>query len=98
MITLLIIIFIICMVVMKIKDSPEQEREHVQRYLGEDFATKDYCKTVAKKQIKQEDKDELRMANNSFKLAWQQGNTRKDRIKERTAELMKEEQNKKQGW
>ena len=97
MITLLIIIFIICMVVMKIKDTPEQEREHVKRYLGEDFATKDYCKTVAKKQIKQEDKDELRMANNSFKLAWQQGNTRKDRIKKRTAELMKEEQNKKQG-
>ena len=97
MITLLIIIFIICMVVMKIKDTPEQEREHVQRYLGEDFATKDYCKTVAKKQIKQEDKDELRMANNSFKLAWQQGDTRKDRIKKRTAELMKEEQNKKQG-
>ena len=95
MITLLIIIFIICMVVMKIKDSPEQEREHVQRYLGEDFATKDYCKTVAKKEIKQEDKDELRMANNSFKLAWQQGNTRKERIKERTAELMKEEQNNK---
>ncbi len=95
MITLLIIIFIICMVVMRIKDSPEQERDHVQRYLGEDFATKDYCKTVAKKQIKQEDKDELRMSNNSFKLAWQQGSTRKDRIKERTAELMKEEQNKK---
>ena len=95
MITLLIIIFIICMVVMKIKDTPEQEREHVQRYLGEDFATKDYCKTVAKKQIKQEDKDELRMSNNSFKLAWQQGSTRKDRIKKRTAELMKEEQNNK---
>ena len=95
MITLLIIIFIICMVVMKIKDSPEQEREHVQRYLGEDFATKDYCKTLAKKQIKQEDKEELRKANNNFKLAWQQGNTRKDRIKERTAELMKEEQNNK---
>ena len=95
MITLLVIIFIICMVVMKIKDTPEQEREHVQRYLGEDFATKDYCKTVAKKQIKQEDKDELRMANNSFKLAWQQGDTRKDRIKKRTAELMKEEQNNK---
>ena len=95
MITLLIIIFIICMVVMKIKDTPEQEREHVQRYLGEDFATKDYCKTLAKKQIKQEDKDALRMANNSFKLAWQQGDTRKDRIKKRTAELMKEEQNNK---
>ena len=95
MITLLVIIFIICMVVMKIKDSPEQEREHVERYLGEDFATKDYCKTVAKKQIRQEDKDELRIANNNFRLAWQQGSTRKDRIKERTAELMKEVQNKK---
>lgn len=95
MITLLVIIFIICMVVMKMKDSPEQEREHVQRYLGEDFATKDYCKTVAKKQIKQEDKEELRKANNNFKLAWQQGNTRKDRIKKRTAELIEEEQNKK---
>ena len=95
MITLLIIIFIICMVVMKIKDSPEQERKHVQRYLGEDFATKDYCKTVAKKQIKQEDKEESRKANNNFKLAWQQGNTRKDRIKKRTVELIEEEQNKK---
>ena len=95
MITLLVIIFIICMIVMRIKDTPEQEREHVKRYLGEDFATKDYCKTVAKKQIKQEDKDELRMANNSFKLAWQQGDTRKDRIKKRTAELIEEEQNKK---
>ena len=95
MITLLIIIFIICMVVMKIKDSPEQEREHQARYLGEDFANKEYYKTLAKKQIKQEDKDELRMANNSFKLAWQQGDTRKDRIKKRTAELIEEEQNKK---
>lgn len=95
MITLLIIIFIICMVVMKIKDTPEQEREHQARYLGEDFANKEYYKTLAKKQIKQEDKDELRMANNSFKLAWQQGNTRKDRIKKRTAESMKEEQNNK---
>lgn len=95
MITLLIIIFIICMVVMKIKDTPEQEREHQARYLGQEFADKEYYKTLAKKQIKQEDKDELRMANNSFKLAWQQGDTRKDRIKERTAELMKEEQNNK---
>ena len=65
------------------------------RSLGQEFADKEYYKTLAKKQIKQEDKDELRMANNSFKLAWQQGSTRKDRIKERTAELMKEEQNKK---
>ena len=97
MITLLIIIFIICMVVMKIKDTPEQEREHQARYLGENFADKEYYRKKAKQQIKEEDKDELRMANNSFKLAWQQGDTRKDRIKERTAELMKEEQNKKQG-
>ena len=95
MITLLIIIFIICMIVMRIKDTPEQEREHQARYLGQEFADKEYYKTLAKKQIKQEDKDELRMANNSFKLAWQQGSTRKDRIKKRTAELMKEEQNKK---
>ena len=95
MITLLIIIFIICMVVMKIKDTPEQEREHQARYLGQEFADKEYYKTLAKKQIKQEDKDELRMANNSFKLAWQQGDTRKDRIKKRTTELIEEEQNKK---
>ena len=95
MITLLIIIFIICVVVMKIKDTPEQEREHVQRYLGEDFATKDYCKTVAKKQIKQEDKQLLIENNNSAKLSFKLGQTRRERIKERTAELMKEEQNNK---
>ena len=95
MITLLIIIFIICMVVMRIKDTPEQEREHQARYLGQEFADKEYYKTLAKKQIKQEDKEALRMASNNFKLAWQQGSTRKERIKKRTAELMKEEQNKK---
>ena len=94
MITLLIIIFIICMVVMKIKDSPEQEREHVQRYLGEDFATKDYCKTVAKKQIKQEDKEALRLSNNQYKLAFQQGKTKKERIKKRVKELTEEQNNK----
>ena len=94
MITLLVIIFIICMVVMKIKDSPEQEREHVQRYLGEDFATKDYCKTVAKKQIKQEDKEALRLSNNQYKLAFQQGKTKKERIKKRVKELTEEQNNK----
>ena len=94
MITLLVIIFIICMVVMKIKDSPEQEREHVERYLGEDFATKDYCKTVAKKQIKQEDKEALRLSNNQYKLAFQQGKTKKERIKKRVKELTKEQNNK----
>lgn len=94
MITLLVIIFIICMVVMKIKDSPEQEREHVERYLGEDFATKDYCKTVAKKQIKQEDKEALRLSNNQYKLAFQQGKTKKERIKKRVKELTEEQNNK----
>ena len=94
MITLLIIIFIICMVVMKIKDTPEQEREHVQRYLGEDFATKDYCKTVAKKQIKQEDKEALRLSNNQYRLAFQQGKTKKERNKKRVKELTEEQNNK----
>ena len=94
MITLLIIMFIICTVVMKIKDTPEQEREHVQRYLGEDFATKDYCKTVAKKQIKQEDKEALRLSNNQYKLAFQQGKTKKERIKKRVKELTEEQNNK----
>ena len=31
MITLLVIIFIICMILMRIKDTPEQEREHQAR-------------------------------------------------------------------
>ena len=94
MITLLVIIFIICMVVMKIKDSPEQEREHVERYLGEDFADKEYYKTLAKKQIKQEDKEALRLSNNQYKLAFQQGKTKKERIKKRVKELTEEQNNK----
>ena len=94
MITLLIIIFIICMVVMKIKDTPEQEREHQARYLGQEFADKEYYKTLAKKQIKQEDKEALRLSNNQYKLAFQQGKTKKERIKKRVKELT-EEQNKK---
>lgn len=90
MITLLVIIFIICMIVMRIKDTPEQEREHVKRYLGEDFATKDYCKTLAKKQIKQEDKQLLIENNNSAKLSFKLGQTRRERIKEREAKLIEE--------
>ena len=90
MITLLIIIFIICMVVMKIKDTPEQEREHVQRYLGEDFATKDYCKTVAKKQIKQEDKQEIKDNPYNVFIGMKQGWTLPDRVKERAEKLQKE--------
>ena len=94
MITLLIIIFIICMVVMKIKDTPEQEREHQARYLGQDFADKEYYKTLAKKQIKQEDKEALRLSNNQYKLAFQQGKTKKERIKKRVKELTEEQNNK----
>ena len=90
MITLLVIIFIICMIVMRIKDTPEQEREHVKRYLGEDFATKDYCKTLAKKQIKQEDKQLLIENNNSAKLSFKLGQTRRATIKEREAKLIEE--------
>ena len=94
MITLLVIIFIICMVVMKIKDTPEQEREHQARYLGQEFADKEYYKTLAKKQIKQEDKEALRLSNNQYKLAFQQGKTKKERIKKRVKELTKEQNNK----
>ena len=94
MITLLIIIFIICMVVMKIKDTPEQEREHQARYLGQEFADKEYYKTLAKKQIKQEDKEALRSSNNQYKLAFQQGKTKKERIKKRVKELTEEQNNK----
>ena len=90
MITLLIIIFIICMVVMKIKDTPEQEREHQARYLGQEFADKEYYKTLAKKQIKQEGKQLLIENNNSAKLSFKLGQTRRERIKEREAKLIEE--------
>ena len=90
MITLLIIIFIICMVIMKIKDSPEQEREHQARYLGEDFANKEYYRKEAKRQIKEEDKQLLIENNNSAKLSFKLGQTRRERIKEREAKLIEE--------
>lgn len=90
MITLLIIIFIICMVVMKLKDSPEQEREHQARYLGEDFANKEYYRKEAKRQIKEEDKQLLIENNNSAKLSFKLGQTRRERIKEREAKLIEE--------
>ena len=90
MITLLIIIFIICMVVMKIKDSPEQEREHVQRYLGEDFATKEYYRKEAKRQIKEEDKQEIKDNPYNVFIGMKQGWTLPDRVKERVEKLQKE--------
>lgn len=89
MITLLIIIFIICMVVMKIKDSPEQEREHQARYLGEDFANKEYYRKEAKRQIKEEDKQEAAERPFNMFIPMRQGYTLPDRVKERQYKLAK---------
>lgn len=89
MITLLIIIFIICMVVMKIKDSPEQEREHQARYLGEDFANKEYYRKEAKRQIKEEDKQEAAERPFNLFIPMRQGYTLPDRVKERQYKLAK---------
>ena len=90
MITLLIIIFIICMVVMKIKDTPEQEREHQARYLGENFADKEYYRKKAKQQIKEEDRQEIKEHPGNLFIAGKQGWTLPDRIKERAEKLQKE--------
>lgn len=89
MITLLIIIFIICMVVMKIKDTPEQEREHQARYLGEDFANKEYYRKEAKRQIKEEDKQEAAERPFNMFIPMRQGYTLPDRVKERQYKLAK---------
>lgn len=89
MITLLIIIFIICMVVMKMKDSPEQEREHQSRYLGEDFANKEYYRKEAKRQIKEEDKQEAAERPFNMFIPMRQGYTLPDRVKERQYKLAK---------
>lgn len=89
MITLLIIIFIICMVVMKIKDTPEQEREHQARYLGEDFADKEYYRKEAKRQIKEEDKQEAAERPFNMFIPMRQGYTLPDRVKERQYKLAK---------
>ena len=90
MITLLVIIFIICMIVMKIKDTPEQEREHQARYLGQEFADKEYYKTLAKKQIKAEDKQEIKDNPYNVFIGMRQGWTLPDRVKERAEKLQKE--------
>ena len=89
MITLLIIIFIICMVVMKIKDTPEQEREHQARYLGEDFANKEYYRKEAKRQIKEEDKQEAAERPFNMFIPMRQGYTLPNRVKERQYKLAK---------
>lgn len=89
MITLLIIIFIICMVVMKLKDSPEQEREHQARYLGEDFADKEYYRKEAKRQIKEEDKQEAAERPFNMFIPMRQGYTLPNRVKERQYKLAK---------
>ena len=89
MITLLIIIFIICMIVIKIKDSPEQEREHQARYLGEDFANKEYYRKEAKRQIKEEDKQEAAERPFNMFIPMRQGYTLPNRVKERQYKLAK---------
>lgn len=89
MITLLVIIFIICMVVMRIKDSPEQEREHQARYLGEDFANKEYYRKEAKRQIKEEDKQEAAERPFNLFIPMRQGYTLPNRVKERQYKLAK---------
>ena len=89
MITLLIIIFIICMVVMRIKDTPEQEREHQARYLGEDFANKEYYRKEAKRQIKEEDKQEAAERPFNMFIPMRQGYTLPNRVKERQYKLAK---------
>ena len=90
MITLLIIIFIICMVVMKNKDTPEQAREHQARYLGENFADKEYYRKKAKQQIKEEDRQEIKEHPGNLFIAGKQGWTLPDRIKERAEKLQRE--------
>src|SRR5699024_254071 len=90
MITLLIIIFIICMVVMKLKDSPEQEREHQASYLGEEFADKEYYRKKTKQQIKEEDRQEIKEQPGNVFIASKQGWTLPDRIKERAEKLQRE--------
>lgn len=94
MITLLVIIFIVSMIVLRIKSTPEEERDHLERYLGKDVADKEYYKMLAKEQIKEEDKEELKLSINKYKLSFQQGKTKKERIQKRIAELIKEENNK----
>ena len=89
MITLLVIIFIICMIVMRIKDTPEQEREHQARYLGQEFADKEYYKTLAKKQIKEEDKQEAAERPFNMFIPMRQGYTLPNRVKERQYKLAK---------
>ena len=89
MITLLVIIFIICMIVMRIKDTPEQEREHQARYLGEDFADKEYYRKEAKRQIKEEDKQEAAERPFNMFIPMRQGYTLPDRVKERQYKLAK---------
>ena len=89
MITLLVIIFIICMIVMRIKDTPEQEREHQARYLGQEFADKEYYRKEAKRQIKEEDKQEAAERPFNMFIPMRQGYTLPNRVKERQYKLAK---------
>ena len=74
---------------MRIKDTPEQEREHQARYLGEDFANKEHYRKEAKRQIKEEDKQEAAERPFNMFIPMRQGYTLPNRVKERQYKLAK---------
>lgn len=90
MITLLIIIFIVSMLIMKKRETPEERRESDSKYLGDEFADKQYYRNLAKQQIKEEDNKEIKEHPGNLFIAGKQGWTLPDRIKERTEKLQRE--------
>lgn len=90
MITLLIIIFIVSMLIIKKRETPEERRESDSKYLGDEFADKQYYRNLAKQQIKEEDKQESAEKPYNMFIPMRQGWTLPDRIKERTEKLQRE--------
>lgn len=90
MITLLIIIFIVSMLIIKKRETPEERRESDSKYLGDEFADKQYYRNLAKQQIKEEDKQESVEKPYNMFIPMRQGWTLPDRIKERTEKLQRE--------
>ena len=86
MITLLIIIFIISMLIMKKRETKEEKRDSDAKYLGKEFANKEYYRKIAQEQVRQEDID-----NGKF---WSGSKDRLKRINQRAQELAKADNNK----
>ncbi|WWT40229.1 hypothetical protein [Staphylococcus phage PT1-4] len=86
MITLLVIIFIVSMIVMKIRETKEEKRESDTRHFGEEFANKEYYRKIAQEQVRQEDID-----NGKF---WSGSKDRLKRINQRAQELAEADKNK----